>query len=212
MEDYTHELRRRALILGINSYSQETLLKYIWGFQGYLRHTILMFNPTNLDEVCVQATHLEARGKRNIDEKSDDEGKGKGKFYGRGKRNSSVKREKEKLTCKYFLNNGHDEDHCWQLHPELKPNKLKAKEKEKIVAIIEYDLGSDSGDETNITTMGLKGKHIEITSSSNCSNVTQYEYTRIEIFHIRIVSKHTKIDTLFDSGSQANLISEDLVK
>ena len=29
---------------------------------------------------------------------------------------------------------------------------------------------------------------------------------------MRVISKHTKIDTLFDSGSQANLISEDLVK
>ena len=32
------------------------------------------------------------------------------------------------------------------------------------------------------------------------------------LFHVRVISKHTKIDTLFDSGSQANLISEDLVK
>ena len=31
-------------------------------------------------------------------------------------------------------------------------------------------------------------------------------------FHIRVVSKYTKIDTLFDTGSQANLISEDTVK
>ena len=29
---------------------------------------------------------------------------------------------------------------------------------------------------------------------------------------MRVVSKHTKIDTLFDSGSQANIISKDLVK
>jgi hypothetical protein len=35
---------------------------------------------------------------------------------------------------------------------------------------------------------------------------------KIEIFHIRVISKHTKIDTLFDTGSQANLISEDNVK
>jgi len=27
-----------------------------------MRHTILMFNPTSIDEVSVQATHLEARG------------------------------------------------------------------------------------------------------------------------------------------------------
>ena len=29
---------------------------------------------------------------------------------------------------------------------------------------------------------------------------------------MRVISKHTKIDTLFDSGSQENLISKDLVK
>jgi hypothetical protein len=33
-----------------------------------------------------------------------------------------------------------------------------------------------------------------------------------ELFHIRVVSKHTKIDTLFDLDSQVNLISESLVK
>ena len=75
MQDYTHAFRRRALILGINLYSQEILLKYNGGFHNYLRHTILMFNPKNLDEVCVQATHLEERGKHNIDEKSDSEDK-----------------------------------------------------------------------------------------------------------------------------------------
>ena len=61
---YTQEFRRRALILGIDLSSQETLLKYVGGLHSYLRHTILMFNPTNLDEVCVQATHLEARRKQ----------------------------------------------------------------------------------------------------------------------------------------------------
>ena len=55
--------------------------------------------------------------------------------------------------------------------------------------------------------MGLKGKNIASTISSSCSNVTQDEDTRIELFHIRVVSKHTNIDKLFDSGSQANLIS-----
>ena len=94
----------------------------------------------------------------------------------------------------------------------MKPNKLKTKEKEKTTTIIEHDLGSASGDETKITTMGLKGKNIESTSSSSFSNVTQDNDMRIELFHIRFVSKHTEIDTLFDTGSQANLISKDLVK
>ena len=60
--------------------------------------------------------------------------------------------------------------------------------------------------------MGLKGKNIASTISSSFSNNTQNDETRIELFHVRVVSKHTKIDTLFDSVSQANLISENIVK
>ena len=41
------------------------------GLHSYLKHTILMLNPTNLDEVFIQATHLEERGKHSVDEKSD---------------------------------------------------------------------------------------------------------------------------------------------
>ena len=33
-----------------------------------------------------------------------------------------------------------------------------------------------------------------------------------ELFHIMVISKHTKIDTLFDNGSQDNLISKYSVK
>lgn len=44
-----HELRRRALMLGVDLHSQEIFLKYIGNFHSYLKHTILMFNPTSLD-------------------------------------------------------------------------------------------------------------------------------------------------------------------
>ena len=56
-------LEKRALMLGISLDSLETLLKYIGGLHSYMRHTILTFNPTSIDEVSVQDTHLEARGK-----------------------------------------------------------------------------------------------------------------------------------------------------
>ena len=68
VQSFTQEFRRRALVLGVDLSSQETLLKYIGALHSYLRHTILMFNPTNLDEVCVQATHLEARGRNDTHE------------------------------------------------------------------------------------------------------------------------------------------------
>ena len=63
VQRYTQEFRRRALILGVHLSSKDTLLKYIGGLHSYLRHTILMFICTSLDEVFVQETHLEARGK-----------------------------------------------------------------------------------------------------------------------------------------------------
>jgi hypothetical protein len=219
VQSFTQEFRRRALVLGVDLSSQETLLKYIGALHSYLRHTILMFNPSNLDEVCVQATHLEARGRNDTHEgnkKTFSHGdKGKKKFKGNGRKNVVVKKEGEKFTCKHCSKDGHDEDHCWKLHPERRPKKFgnNNKGKSKTAATVQHDLGSDSGDETKITAMGYQGNGSNAsTSSSNNINVTQQEKERIELFHIRVVSKHTKIDTLFDTGSQANLISEETVK
>jgi hypothetical protein len=216
---FTQEFRRRALVLGVDLSSQETLLKYIGALHSYLRHTILMFNPSNLDEVCVQSTHLEARGRNETHEgnkKPFSHGdKGKRKFKGNGKKNDAIKKEGEKFRCKHCSKDGHDEDHCWKLHPERRPKRFGNKGKSKTAATIQHDLGSNSGDETNITAMGYQGKgSIASTSSSSNSNlnVTRQEKERIELFHIRVVSKHTKIDTLFDTGSQAKLISEDTIK
>jgi hypothetical protein len=62
------------------------------------------------------------------------------------------------------------------------------------------DLGSDSGDESKISLVGMIGKNGE---EIDC---------RSNLFHIRVIMRHTKIDTLIDSGSQSNLISEELVK
>lgn len=63
VQSYAQEFRKRVLTVGISLDSPETLLNYIGGMHGYLKHTILMFNPTSLDDVLVQATHLESRGK-----------------------------------------------------------------------------------------------------------------------------------------------------
>jgi hypothetical protein len=61
-------------------------------------------------------------------------------------------------------------------------------------------LGSDLGDESKISLVGMTGK---IGDGSDC---------RSNLFHIRVIMKHTNIDTLIDSGSQYNIISEELVK
>ena len=84
--------------------------------------------------------------------------------------------------------------------------------------IAQQDLGSDSGDEALVTTVGTKGTFtpsVDSRSQGSTSSVDESisnDRKRIELFHIRVVLNHTKVETLFDTGSQANLIAESLVK
>jgi hypothetical protein len=73
-------------------------------------------------------------------------------------------------------------------------------------------LGSDSGDETQITVVGVQGILSSHASSSSSIPSPNFERIRSEIFHIRVITKHTKVDTLFYIGSQVNMISEAIVK
>ena len=123
VQEYTQEFIKRGLILGITLYTQETLLKFVGGLHSYLHHTIFMFNPTNLDEVCVKATHIESKGKSAHDKFysaeyiQSKEGKEKGKI----KHTTTVKKGDTKLSCSHCQKNGHDEEHFWKLHLDLKP-------------------------------------------------------------------------------------------
>jgi hypothetical protein len=61
-------------------------------------------------------------------------------------------------------------------------------------------LGSDSSDESKIIAVDLTGK-IGDGFDSIC-----------KLFHIRVIMRHTKVDTLIDSGYQSKLISKEVVK
>jgi len=71
---------------------------------------------------------------------------------------------------------------------------------------IQQDLGFDSGDERRIVAIVSTSKNSDTGSSSSTSasssNINHLNEDKIvELFHIRVVSKHTKIDTMSDSGS-----------
>eukprot|EP00253_Pinus_taeda_P010474 PITA_10474 len=194
-QDYTQEFRRRSLLLGVDLQTQDTLLKYIGGLHSYLRHTILMFNPTSLDEVS--SYPFRGKGKNTFEEGRNKPAKGENKektSKGKGKRNASIKQESEKVICKHCSKLGHEEKNCWKLHPEKKPqfNKSKGKQKTAATTSTPQDLGDDSGDETKITAMGLKnlkGKEMEIqasTSTSNCHVQGPNEEERTELFHLKL--------------------------
>jgi hypothetical protein len=97
------------------------------------------------------------------------------------------------------------------LHPELRSKKFGGQRKQKIVATMQQDLGYDSDDEEKITTVGLQGKVSLNASSISTITALENDERRSELFHIRVVTKHTKVETLFDTGSQVNLISKEIV-
>ena len=147
VQEYTQIFRKKALNLGIPLYTQETLLKYIGGLHSYLKNTILMLNPSNFDEVCVQAIHIESSKGNAGDSVSTDTWQRKD--AGKRKEKKTTTAGKEKPTCKHCKKVGHDEDRCWVLHPDLKPKKYVNKgRKNTTVAIVQVDLGSDSSDDT----------------------------------------------------------------
>jgi hypothetical protein len=93
------------------------------------------------------------------------------------------------------------------MHLELLTNKFKGKGKHKTIALARLDLGSNSRDESKIMEIGSKG--ISTINSNYSIQSTKFENAtdqkkRSEFFHVRVIVKHTKIDTLFNSGSQFN--------
>jgi hypothetical protein len=137
VQSFTKEFRKKALALNILLYSQETLLKCIGNLHSYIRHTIILFNPTNLDEVCVQSTHLESKEKDVNDDSSMDLVWKKGsKNTGKEKKVSIVRKKDDKFVCSHCEKRGQDEYHCWKLHPELRPKRFGGKGKPKTIAIV----------------------------------------------------------------------------
>jgi hypothetical protein len=109
IQAYTQEFKNKALSLGCFLETHETLMRYIGGLHSYLRYTILMFIPTNIYKVSIQATHLEASKGKHARKDKDPfkcENKLKGKW--KSKKSTTVKKVE-----------GHEESQCWKLHPEL---------------------------------------------------------------------------------------------
>jgi hypothetical protein len=158
VQEYTDGFRKMALMLDIPLQTQETLMKYIGGLPAHIRNIIFMFGPTNLDEVSVQATYIEARKAGVLGESSSSRKEDKRKRHGMNA--NAVTRKEGKPYCKHCKKEGHDEDRCWELHPEKRPKWFKEKKGMQTVATTSkpIDLGSDSGDESKISLVGMTGK------------------------------------------------------
>jgi hypothetical protein len=123
-------------------------MKYVGALHSDIRHILLLFNPVNLDEVYVQETHLESRGNNVHGYHTKKPSKFQGNtFKGKikDKKTTTTKKEEGKSSCTYGKKDGHDDEHCWKLHLDLKPKRYGGKGKPTRVATVQRDLGSDSG-------------------------------------------------------------------
>ena len=151
VQSFIEKFRKKSLALNIPLDSYETLMKYIGTLHSYIRHTFLLFNPTSLDKVCVQDTHLENRG-GNVQEDptnkpSNFPQKTFKKFKRKDKKTATVTREGGKPYFTHCNKSGYDEEHCWKFHPENKPKQFSGKGKTKTIGTVQQDIGSDLGDE-----------------------------------------------------------------
>ena len=141
LQSFIEEFRKKSLALNIPLDSYETLMKYIGALHSYIHHTLLLFNPTSLDEVCVQATHLENMGKHVQEDPtkklSNFPQKTFKKFKRKGNKTTTITREGRKPSCTHCKRSGHDEEHYWKLHPEKKPKQFTRKGETKTVATVQ---------------------------------------------------------------------------
>ena len=94
------------------------------------------------------------------------------------------------------------------MHPEISPkNNNKDNKKKNIMATDSSNQVESSSD------VDEKIVCTSVQKEVNLSSLQQQEEKEInKLFHIKIQVKKTKVDALFDSGSQANLIAAKLVK
>jgi hypothetical protein len=113
VQSFIEEFRKKAIALNIPLDSYETLMKYIGTLHSYIHHTFLLFNTTSLDEVCVQATHLENMGKHvqedPMKKPSNFPHKTFKKFKRKDKKTAIVTREGGKPSCTHCKKSSHDE-------------------------------------------------------------------------------------------------------
>ena len=68
VQSFTEEFRNKALKMNVSLDTSKTLMKHIVPLPNYIRHTLLLLNPSNMDEASVQETHIESKGKYVQDE------------------------------------------------------------------------------------------------------------------------------------------------
>ncbi|OMO52468.1 Retrotransposon gag protein [Corchorus olitorius] len=221
VQEYTTEFRKQAMLIGVNLRGAETLAKYKAGLHYSLRTELALFNVKDLDDASIKAMHMEKRAKPFRDQqgsrKEAESSVEKGKKA--DKKNASATRREER-TCEHCSKTGHTKDRCWELHPEKKPKNWKGKR----TAVVRHDHtgkeeeieGSEYPDE-KLVCMAYRAKQKHCSAASTSSDTGKAvarapDSVKEELFWIYVQIQMSKVVALYDSTSQRNLISQQLVK
>lgn len=58
VQSFIEEFRKQALNFGISLDSLETVIKYVGVLHSYIRHSLLLFMLTTIDEANVKSIHI----------------------------------------------------------------------------------------------------------------------------------------------------------
>ena len=101
VQGFTEDFRKKALELNILVDFPETIMKYIGALPNYIHHTLLLLNPTNLDEASVQSIYIECRVKHAQD--GDPSKHGEDCFKGKGKDKKTTTQTRTRRKCSIEL-------------------------------------------------------------------------------------------------------------
>jgi hypothetical protein len=170
-----------------------------------------------MDMACVQEQYLEnichkkgkpINSKQKEHREASKEGKKKWKVGEDKKMEATTHQCKDPNNHYNHCNiNGQIEEKCWKPHLEMNPkNHKKDSKKKNLLATNSSNQIKRNSDvyENNLCIL--------VKKEVNLSSLHQWEEKEMnKHFHIKIQVKKTKINVMFNSGSQVNLIAIDLV-
>ncbi|KAH9291608.1 hypothetical protein KI387_043202, partial [Taxus chinensis] len=196
---------KKAVQMGKDTFDHEILMKYVGGLHSHLRRPILLAKPKDIDEACSQAHYLEMDEKKGPSPSSNSSNASKKK--GGVNATSTIAKKDSTKHCGHCDVDGHTDETCWKLHPELHPFKNKKKKKKSMPSLQGepiYVESNEEGDEQLCCT-GLQKK--VCLGNDDAQNKGEPS----KLFHIKVQIKMVKVDALFYSCSQVNLIGKELV-
>jgi len=109
--------------------------------------------------------------------------------------------------CKGCDIKGHTKENYWKLHPKKRSKYFHKRKKKALIAMdVEERVDNTSDPKGKINCTNLQ-KEVALVSCSH-----KEEKAMTELFYIKIHMKQSKVDCLFDTSSQSNLIFSQLIE